>query len=112
MARKAAVLSKAQCWEELPNRMIDDRTLLRFVCIGTYDEIGTQLANRYRRVVAEYQDLDCRADQAGSGDSARSCRGDPAERRRRTGGDHGITAFLSSLRRAVALIPAMPASLT
>jgi len=53
MAREVAVLSKAQCWEELPNRMIDDRTLLRFVCIGTYDEIGTQLANRYRRVVAD-----------------------------------------------------------
>jgi probable F420-dependent oxidoreductase len=54
MAREAAVLSKAQRWEELPD-LIDDRTLHQFVCIGTYDEIGARLIERYRRVVTDIE---------------------------------------------------------
>src|SRR3954452_4889663 len=54
MAREAAVLSKAQRWEELPD-LIDDRTLHQFVCIGTYDEIGARLTERYRRVVTDIE---------------------------------------------------------
>jgi probable F420-dependent oxidoreductase len=54
MAREAAVLSKAQRWEELPG-LIDDRTLHQFVCVGTYDEIGARLIERYRRVVTDIE---------------------------------------------------------
>jgi hypothetical protein len=54
MAREAAVLSKAQRWEELPD-LIDDHTLHQFVCIGTYDEIAAKLIERYRRVVTDIE---------------------------------------------------------
>jgi hypothetical protein len=54
MARAASALSKAQRWEELPS-LIDDRTLHQFVCIGTYDEIGARLIERYGRVVTDIE---------------------------------------------------------
>ena len=54
MAREAAMLSKAQRWEDLPG-LIDDRTLHQFVCIGTNDEIGSKLVERYRRVATDVE---------------------------------------------------------
>src|SRR4051812_4337722 len=42
LAREAAILSKAQRWEELP-RLISDETLDLFAVIGTYDQIGASL---------------------------------------------------------------------
>ena len=44
-------MSKAQRWEELP-RLISDDVLHRFVTIGTYDEIGRKLVERYGSVVS------------------------------------------------------------
>ncbi|MBS0639831.1 MAG: TIGR03617 family F420-dependent LLM class oxidoreductase [Proteobacteria bacterium] len=54
LAREAAVLSKAQRWEELP-RLISDETLDLFAVIGTYDEIGRKLTDRFRRVVTDVE---------------------------------------------------------
>jgi probable F420-dependent oxidoreductase len=50
LADEAKALSKAQRWEEL-SQMIDDETLERFVTIGTYDDIGTRLQERFGSVV-------------------------------------------------------------
>lgn len=52
LAREAAVLSKAQRWEELPS-MISDEVLEQFAVIGTYDVIGDRLLERYRDVVTD-----------------------------------------------------------
>jgi probable F420-dependent oxidoreductase len=54
LAREAAVLSKAQRWEELP-RLISDETLDLFAVIGTYDEIGAKLTERFRPVVTDVE---------------------------------------------------------
>lgn len=52
LATAAAALSKEQRWEELPE-MISDEVLHQFVVIGTYDEIGTRLLERYGSVVTD-----------------------------------------------------------
>jgi probable F420-dependent oxidoreductase len=54
LAREAAVLSKAQRWEELP-RLISDETLDLFAVIGTYDKIGRKLTERFRDVVTDVE---------------------------------------------------------
>ncbi len=54
LATDAKELSKAQRWEELPD-MIDDETLERFAVIGTYDEIGERLLERYSGVVTDVE---------------------------------------------------------
>ncbi len=46
--------SKAQNWEALPE-MISDEVLHRFAVIGTHDEIGPKLLERYRRVVTDVE---------------------------------------------------------
>ena len=52
LANEAKRLSKAQRWEELP-LLISDEVLHRFVVIGTYDEIGQKLVERYGAVVTD-----------------------------------------------------------
>ena len=54
LAADAKELSKAQRWEELPD-MIDDETLDRFAVIGTFDEIGRRLLERYSGVVTDVE---------------------------------------------------------
>jgi probable F420-dependent oxidoreductase len=54
LAADAKELSKAQRWEELPD-MIDDETLDRFAVIGTHDEIGRRLLERYSGVVTDVE---------------------------------------------------------
>lgn len=54
LAEKAKLLSRAQRWEELP-ALISDETLHRFVTIGTYDEIGARLLERYGNVVTDIE---------------------------------------------------------
>jgi probable F420-dependent oxidoreductase len=54
LADEAKEHSKAQRWEELP-RMIDDETLDRFAVIGTHDEIGRRLVERYSGVVTDVE---------------------------------------------------------
>jgi probable F420-dependent oxidoreductase len=50
LADEAKVLSKAQRWEELPP-LVDDDVLHTFVTIGTYDQIGRRLHERFGAVV-------------------------------------------------------------
>ncbi|MEU7813550.1 TIGR03617 family F420-dependent LLM class oxidoreductase [Pseudonocardia sp. NPDC049154] len=54
LATEAAVLSKAKRWEELPG-LIDDDVLDRFAVIGTYDEIGRRLLDRFGGVVTDVE---------------------------------------------------------
>jgi probable F420-dependent oxidoreductase len=46
LADEMAVLSKAQRWEEMPAR-ITDEVLHTYATVGTYDEIGRKLVERY-----------------------------------------------------------------
>jgi probable F420-dependent oxidoreductase len=54
LAQQAAVLSKAQRWEELP-KLIDDDVLDAFVTIATYDEIGKKLVGRFGKLVTDIE---------------------------------------------------------
>lgn len=54
LAREMAKLSKAQRWEEMPG-LIDDATLHRYVTVGTFDEIGAKLIERYAGVVTNIE---------------------------------------------------------
>lgn len=54
LADEAKHLSKAQRWEELPV-LIDDDVLDLFAVIGTYDEIGARLLDRFRSVVTDVE---------------------------------------------------------
>lgn len=54
IAREMAVLSKAQRWEEMPG-LIDDEVLHRYVTVGTFDEIGRKLIERYAGVVTNIE---------------------------------------------------------
>ncbi len=54
LARSAAVYSREQRWEELP-RMISDDILEKFVVIGTHDEIGRKLVDRYGRLITDIE---------------------------------------------------------
>lgn len=50
LARECQQLSKAQRWEELPP-FITDEILDQFVTIGTYDQIGRKLCDRFGKLV-------------------------------------------------------------
>lgn len=50
LAGEAKLLSRAQRWEELP-ALISDHVLEQFAVIGTYDEIGRKLIDRFGAVV-------------------------------------------------------------
>jgi probable F420-dependent oxidoreductase len=50
LANEAKALSRTQRWEELP-RLITDEVLHEFVVVGTYDEIGRKLVERFGPVV-------------------------------------------------------------
>jgi probable F420-dependent oxidoreductase len=50
LADQAAVLSKQQRWEELPE-LVDDDLLHTYVTVGTWDVIGERLAARFGDVV-------------------------------------------------------------
>ena len=50
LARELAQLSKAQRWEEMP-KFISDEILHTYATIGTFDEIGAKLHERYGKVV-------------------------------------------------------------
>lgn len=54
LAAEAQLLSRAQRWEELP-ALIDDGVLHEFVTVGTYDEIGGKLLERYADVVTDIE---------------------------------------------------------
>ncbi len=54
LAEQAAVLSRTQRWEELPN-LIDDETLHRFAVIGTYATIGRKLTERFGGLVSDIE---------------------------------------------------------
>ena len=55
LAAEAQQLSKAQRWEENPPALIDDGVLHEFVTVGTYDEIGTKILQRYGDVVTDIE---------------------------------------------------------
>jgi hypothetical protein len=48
------VLSRAQDWAALPG-LIDDVVLNQFVVIGTHDEVGPRLLERYGAVVTDIE---------------------------------------------------------
>ena len=54
LAQQATQLSRAQRWEELPS-LVDDRTLDRFAVIGTHEEIGARLLDRFGPVVTDIE---------------------------------------------------------
>ena len=54
LSRELSVLSKAGRWEEMPDRISDD-ILHEYVTIGTYDEIGDRLVERYADVVTSME---------------------------------------------------------
>ena len=54
LADEMAVLSKAQRWEEMPGR-IDDEILNTYATVGTYDEIGGKLVDRYGGLVTDIE---------------------------------------------------------
>ena len=54
LADEMAVLSKAQRWEEMPAR-ISDEVLHTYATVGTYDEIGQRLAERYGGLVTDIE---------------------------------------------------------
>ena len=54
LAKDAATYSKEQRWEELP-KMISDDVLDQFAVIGTYDEIGKKLLNRFGGLVTDVE---------------------------------------------------------
>ncbi len=54
LADEMAVLSKAQRWEEMPAR-INDEVLHMYATVGTYDEIGRRLIERYGGLVTDVE---------------------------------------------------------
>ncbi|MGE3918421.1 MAG: TIGR03617 family F420-dependent LLM class oxidoreductase [Hyphomicrobiaceae bacterium] len=54
LADEMAKLSKAQRWEEMPER-ISDEVLHTYATIGTYDEIGDKLTQRYGGIVSDIE---------------------------------------------------------
>jgi probable F420-dependent oxidoreductase len=54
LADRAAVLSKAQRWEELP-ALVDDDLLHTYVTVGTWDVIGDRLHERFGDVVTSIE---------------------------------------------------------
>ncbi len=54
LAEQAAALSKAARWEELPG-LVDDELLHTYVTVGTWDEIGARLRERFADVVTSIE---------------------------------------------------------
>jgi probable F420-dependent oxidoreductase len=54
LADELAKLSKAQRWEEMPPR-IPDEVLHTYAVVGTHDEIGRRLLERYRGLVTDVE---------------------------------------------------------
>ncbi len=54
LADEMAVLSKAQRWEEMPGK-ISDEVLHTYATVGTYDEIGAKLVQRYGGIVSDIE---------------------------------------------------------
>jgi probable F420-dependent oxidoreductase len=54
LAVELAQLSKAQRWEEMPPRISDD-VLHTYAVVGTYDEIGRRLIERYRGLITDVE---------------------------------------------------------
>jgi probable F420-dependent oxidoreductase len=54
LADRLKLLSRAQKWEEMPQH-IDDEVLNTFVTIGTYDEIGRKLTERFGNCVTDIE---------------------------------------------------------
>jgi probable F420-dependent oxidoreductase len=54
LADEMAILSKAQRWEEMPDK-IDDEILNTYATVGTYDEIGAKLVQRYGGLVSDIE---------------------------------------------------------
>lgn len=54
LADECKILSRAQRWEELPEK-ISDAVLDQFAVIGTYDEIGNRLCQRFGDVVTNIE---------------------------------------------------------
>lgn len=54
LADELAVLSKAQRWEEMPGR-ISDEVLHTYATVGTYDEIGGKLVQRFGGIVSDIE---------------------------------------------------------
>lgn len=54
LADELAVLSKAQRWEDMPER-ISDEVLHTYVTVGTYDVIAQRLTERYRTVATNVE---------------------------------------------------------
>ncbi|MFP3562974.1 TIGR03617 family F420-dependent LLM class oxidoreductase [Paraburkholderia sp. SIMBA_030] len=50
LAAEAKLLSRAQRWEELPE-LISDEILDQFAVVGTYDQVGRKLIERFGKVV-------------------------------------------------------------
>jgi probable F420-dependent oxidoreductase len=54
LADEMAVLSKAQRWEEMPAK-ISDEVLNTYATVGTYDEIGKELVQRYGGICTDIE---------------------------------------------------------
>ena len=54
LADELAQLSKSQRWEEMPPR-ISDEVLHTYAVVGTYDEIGRRLIDRYRGLITDVE---------------------------------------------------------
>ncbi len=54
LADELATLSKAQRWEEMPGK-ISDEVLDLYATVGTYDEIGRKLVQRYGGLVSDIE---------------------------------------------------------
>ncbi len=54
VARELSALSRAQRWEEMPER-ISDEVLNLYATVGTYDEIVPKLLHRYRGLVTNVE---------------------------------------------------------
>jgi hypothetical protein len=50
LADELKLLSRAQRWEEMPQK-ISDEVLHTYVTVGTYDQIAAKLGQRYGKVV-------------------------------------------------------------
>lgn len=62
LADEMAVLSKAQRWEEMPAK-ISDEVMHTYATIGTYDEIGSRLIERYGGLVTDCEfSIPCNTD--------------------------------------------------
>jgi probable F420-dependent oxidoreductase len=54
LADEMAILSKAQRWEDMPAK-ISDEVLHTYATVGTYDEIGRKLVDRFGGIVSDIE---------------------------------------------------------